>query len=118
MGLSRLTSEPNVYRNNEQTMFVMVYVDDLLFLGQQQEVDKTFKEVQKRVLLRPTGTLGIGQTIQFRDFFEVSLKPEYITTLLKETKMEATIVQTVSQPWQHLCVYNTHTGASSHGTLL
>ena len=97
MGLSRLTSEPNVYRNNEQTMFVMVYVDDLLFLGQQQEVDKTFKEVQKHVLLRPTGTLGIGQTIQFLgrdvhnngDFFEVSLKPEYITTLLKETKMEA-----------------------------
>ena len=97
LGLSRLTSEPNVYRNNEQTMFVMVYVDDLLFLGQQQEVDKTFKEVQKHVLLRPTGTLGIGQTIQFLgrdirnngDFFEVSLKPEYITTLLKETKMEA-----------------------------
>ena len=75
----------------------MVYVDDLLFLGQQQEVDKTFKEVQKHVLLRPTGTLGIGQTIQFLgrdihnngDFFEVSLKPEYITTLPKETKMEA-----------------------------
>ena len=44
LGLSRLTSEPNVYRNNEQTMFVLVYVDDLL---------------------RPTGTLGIGQTIQF-----------------------------------------------------
>ena len=96
MGLSRLTSEPNVYRNNEQTMFVMVYVDDLLFLGQQQEVDKTFKEVPKHVLLRPTGTLGIGQTIQLLgrdihnngDYFEVSLKPEYITTLLKETKME------------------------------
>ena len=55
--------ELNVYRNNEQTMFVRVYVDDLLFLEQQQEVDKTFKEVQKHVLLRPTGTLGIGQTI-------------------------------------------------------
>ena len=97
MGLSRLTSEPNVYRNHEQTMFVMVHVDDLLFLGQQQEVDKTFKEVQKHVLLRPTGTLGIGQIIQVLgidihnngDFFEASLKPEYITRLLKETKMEA-----------------------------
>ena len=94
-GLFRLTSEPNVYRNNEQTMFVMVYVDDLLFLGQQQ-VDMTFKEVQKHVLLRPTGTLGIGQPIQFLgsdihnngDYFEVSLKTEYITTLLKETKTE------------------------------
>ena len=34
LGPTRLTSEPNVYRNKEQTMFVMVYVDDLLFLGQ------------------------------------------------------------------------------------
>ena len=59
MGLSRLTSEPNVYRNNEQTMFVMVYVDDLLFLGQQQEVDKTFKEVLKHVQPRPIGTLEL-----------------------------------------------------------
>ena len=106
MGLSRLTSEPNVYRNNEQTMFVMVYVDDLLFLGQQQEVDKTFKEVQKHVLLRPTGTLGIGQTIQFLgrdihnngDFLEVSLKPEYITTLLKETKWKQAIQHQGRQP--------------------
>ena len=96
LGLTRLTSEPNVYRNKEQTMFVMVYVDDLLFLGQPQEVNKTFQEIQKHVLLRPTGTLGVGQTIQFLgrdiynngDHFELSLKPEYITTLLKETKME------------------------------
>ena len=94
LGLTRLTSEPNVYRNKEQTMFVMVYVDDLLFLGQPQEVNKTFQEIQKHVLLRPTGTLGVGQTIQFLgrdiynngDHFELSLKPEYITTLLKETK--------------------------------
>ena len=96
LGLTRLTSEPNVYRNKEQTMFVMVHVDDLLFLGQPQEVNKTFQEIQKHVLLRPTGTLGVGQTIQFLgrdiynkgDHFELSLKPEYITALLKETKME------------------------------
>ena len=97
LGLTRLTSEPNVYRNTEQTMFVMVYVDDLLFLGNHQEVNKTFQEIQQHVLLRPTGTLGVGQTIQFLgrdihnggDYYELSLKPEYITTLLKETKMEA-----------------------------
>ena len=96
LGLTRLTSEPNVYRNTEQTMFVMVYVDDLLFLGNHQEVNKTF-QIQQHVLLRPTGTLGVGQTIQFLgrdihnggDYYELSLKPEYITTLLKETKMEA-----------------------------
>ena len=42
LGLTRLTSEPSVYRNSEQTMFVMVYVDDLLlFLGNYHEVNKT-----------------------------------------------------------------------------
>ena len=45
LGLTRLTSEPNVFRNKEQTMFVMVYVDDLLFLGQHQEVNKTFQKI-------------------------------------------------------------------------
>lgn len=42
LGLTRLTSEPNVFRNKEQTMFVMVYVDDRLFLGQHH---KTFQEI-------------------------------------------------------------------------
>ena len=35
LGLTRLTSEPNVYRNKEQTMFVMVYVDGATPRGQQ-----------------------------------------------------------------------------------
>jgi len=29
LGVTRLVSEPNVYRNAQQTVFVMVYVDDL-----------------------------------------------------------------------------------------
>ena len=32
---------------------------------------------------------SLAETSNNGDFFEVSLKPEYITTLLKETKMEA-----------------------------
>ena len=54
LGLTRLVSEPNVYCNEKRTVFVMVYVDDLLFLGQEQEVNRIFEAIQQKVLLRPT----------------------------------------------------------------
>ena len=57
LGLTRLVSEPNVYRNVQQTVFVMVYVDHLLFLGEQSKVNKIFEAIQQKVLLRPTGGL-------------------------------------------------------------
>ena len=36
LGLQRLVSEPNVYKNIFGTLYVMVYVDDLLFLEKTQ----------------------------------------------------------------------------------
>ena len=58
LGLTRLVSEPNVYGNAQQTVFVMVYVDDLLFLGEQSEVNRIFEAIQQKVLLRLTGELA------------------------------------------------------------
>ena len=94
LGLSRLTSEPNVYRNNEQTMFAMVYVMTYYSLDNNKKPTRLSSKYKSMYYYRPTGTLGIGQTIQFLgrdihnngDLFEVSLKPEYITTLLKGNK--------------------------------
>ena len=48
LGLTRLVSEPNVYRNAQQTVVVMVYVDDLLFLGEQWEVNRIFEKSNRR----------------------------------------------------------------------
>ena len=52
LGLKRLQSEPNVYTNGK--VYIMVYVDDLLFTGEPDEVARTFKEIQAKMLLRHT----------------------------------------------------------------
>ena len=96
LGLTRLVSEPNVYRNEQQTVFVMVYVDDLLFLGEQSEVNKIFEAIQQKVLLRPTGELTYGKTISFLgrnltnrgDHIDITLAPDYVEAILKEHNLQ------------------------------
>ena len=96
LGLTRLVSEPNVYRNEQQTVFVMVYVDDLLFIGEQSEVNKIFEAIQQKVLLRPTGELTYGKTISFLgrnltnrgDHIDITLAPDYVEAILKEHNLQ------------------------------
>ena len=96
LGLTRLVSEPNVYRNVQQTVFVMVYVDHLLFLGEQSKVNKIFEAIQQKVLLRPTGGLTYGKTISFfgriltnkGDHIDMTLASDYIETILKEHNLQ------------------------------
>ena len=45
LGLQRLVSEPNVYKNILGTVYVMAYVDDLLFFGEDTEVTRVFKAI-------------------------------------------------------------------------
>ena len=96
LGFTRLVSKPNAYHTVQQTVFVMVYVDDLLFLGEQSEVNKIFKAIQQKVLLRPTGELTCGKTISFLgriltnkgDHIKRPLAPDYIETILKEHNLQ------------------------------
>ena len=75
--------------------FVLVYVDDLLFLGAEQTTDRLFTAIQQQLLLRPTGTLTPGNTVSFLgrnitncgDHYEISLNDEYTTTLLTEMNL-------------------------------
>ena len=57
----RLKSEPNVYTNETRNCYIMVYVDDLLVLGDKTAVDSTFEAVQKQVLLKHIGYLEPGK---------------------------------------------------------
>ena len=92
LGLQRLVSEPNVYKNILGTLYVMAYVDDLLFFGEDTEV---FKAIQAQVLLRPTGELLVGHTISFLgrqlthkgEYIEITLGDKYMNTLLEEQDM-------------------------------
>ena len=65
LNMRRLKAEPNVYCNSAGTVYIMAYVDDLLFVGEPQQIQDTFRAIQKQLLLRPTGTLTMGQTIAF-----------------------------------------------------
>ena len=61
----RLKSEANVYTNATCDCYIMVYVDDLLVLGEKTTVDSIFKAIQKQVLLKHIGHLEPGQPQQF-----------------------------------------------------
>ena len=94
LGLKRLQSEPNVYTNGK--VYIMVYVDDLLFTGEPDEVARIFKGIQAKMLLRHTGTCTTNNTIDFLgrkitnkgDHFEVSLGNSYIDNILQEANLQ------------------------------
>ena len=96
LGLRRSTAEPNIYMTATRDCFVLVYVDDLLFLGEDNIVNKLFVAIQQQLLLRPTGTLTPGNTVAFLgrnitnkgDHYEISLTDEYTTTLLDEMNLQ------------------------------
>eukprot|EP00435_Cladocopium_sp_Y103_P020287 s1005_g4.t4 len=96
LGYIRLTSEPNVFRHPDNKAYIMVYVDDLLFTGETQEINRIFKEIQQHLLLRQTGESTPGSTVSFLgrkiinrgNHFEITLGKDYITDILKEAKLE------------------------------
>ena len=47
IGLHRSTAAPNIYMTEARDCFVLAYVDDLLFLGEEQIANKLFKDLQE-----------------------------------------------------------------------
>jgi len=43
----------------QRSAYILVYVDDLLLLGDEATVNKIFEAIQQHFLLRPTGTLTV-----------------------------------------------------------
>eukprot|EP00438_Fugacium_kawagutii_P015960 Skav227097 [mRNA] locus=scaffold199:26190:27674:+ [translate_table: standard] len=92
LGLQRSVTEPNIYYTPTRDCYILVYVDDLLFAGEEPTVNRLFKAIQQHLLLRPTGKLDIGNTVTFLgrnitnrgDHYEVCLADNYTTTLLEE----------------------------------
>ena len=96
LGLQRSTAEPNIYYTQQRSAYILVYVDDLLLLGDEEVTNKIFAAIQQHLLLRPTGTLTVGSTVSFLgrnitnrgDYYELGLADSYNNTLLEESKME------------------------------
>ena len=87
----RLKSEPNVYTNATRDCYIMVYVDDLLVLGDKTAVDSTFEAVQKQVLLKHIGYLEPGKQQEFLgrnidhfgNYCNLGLKDSYIDNMIE-----------------------------------
>ena len=65
IGLHRSTAEPNIYMTTTRNCFVLVYVHDHLFLGEEQIINMLSEEIQQHLLLRPADTLSTGNTVAF-----------------------------------------------------
>ena len=56
LGLVRCTTESNVYRSKDCEVYIMICVDDLLFIGVQNIINTLFSKMQKEVLLGQQAT--------------------------------------------------------------
>ena len=95
----RLKSEPNVYTLPTRDCYIMVYVDDLLVLGDPTIVNKTLEAIQQRVLLKHIGYIEPQQPQQFLgriikhngDHITVGLADSYINNVIEEASRTATL---------------------------
>ena len=66
VGFTRVQSDANIYLHFELLVIIFVYVDDLLVLGIRTSIDKIFKLLNDRFLIKRTGHLNDdGSTARF-----------------------------------------------------
>ena len=96
-GFKRMKSDPNLYVHESKRLYVLAYVDDLMFFGQKREVDSMAQDLQSDLLLKLTGTLSEGENVTFLgreirrtpDAIELYMKSEYIDRMLELYDMKS-----------------------------
>ena len=84
-----------MYKHPEGKAYIMVYVADLLFVGETEEINNILNKIQEKMLLRTTGEASPGNTISFLgrkiankgDHFDISLDDEYVDNIFQEMKL-------------------------------
>ena len=87
----RMKSDPNLYVHNDKRLYVLAYVDDLMFFGSEVDVSALVQDLQKDLLLKMTGTLNENQSVIFlgrnlkrtSTFISVGMSPAYIDNMLE-----------------------------------
>ena len=95
LGFKRLLSEANVYANTTNDVYIMVYVDDIMVIGDPTKVNKILEKIQEKVLLKHTAYLDPGEKHYFLgrqihnegNYFDIKLDDDYIGTILQEANM-------------------------------
>ena len=88
----------------------MVYLDNLLFMGEQKEIDILFNKTMQYVLFRSTGKLITGKTINLLrriitykgDYININLENNYIDNILKLKEFNMTTYNVTSAPGFHI----------------
>ena len=89
-GFRRVKSDPNLYVHEQKQLFVLAYVDDLMFFGSKPDVELAVADLQKDFLLKMTGDLCEGQSVTFlgrelkrtHEAILVGMSPDYIENML------------------------------------
>ena len=58
-----MKSEPNIYYFKDSRHYMLVYVDDVVIIGDQPQ--RLFDELAKQIALKKNGSLSEGQTVKF-----------------------------------------------------
>ena len=105
LNCSRMKSDPNLYVHNQKRLYVLTYVDDLMFFGSRPDVDVLANDMRKELLLKITGHLSEGQEVHFlgRDIrrtpeaMELSMRPTYVEKILLKLWICRTVAQSRPQ---------------------
>ena len=92
----RTKCDSNLYYHKSLRLYIVCYVDDLLLLGDDDLIVSTLSALNKSLLLRETGKLDEGTSVDFlgrvitkhNGAVTLTMDPKFIDTLLDEMNMK------------------------------
>ena len=96
LNFDRMKSDPNLYVHKTKRLYVLTYVDDLMFFGHRSDIDVVMTEMRKELLLKTTGQFSEGQEVHFlgreirrtSEAIELSMSPIYVEKILETLEMQ------------------------------
>ena len=96
LNFDRMKSDPNLYVHKTKRLYVLTYVDDLMFFGHRSDIDVVMTEMRKELLLKTTGQLSEGQEVHFlgpeirrtSEAIELSMSPIYVEKIMETLEMQ------------------------------
>ena len=107
LNFSRMKSDPNLYVYNQKRLYVLTYVDDLMFFGSRPDIDVLANDMRKELLLKTTGHLSEGQEVHFgreirrtSEAIELSMSPTYVEKIMETMETCRTVTTPGTDPWK------------------
>ena len=96
LNFDRMKSDPNLYVHKKKRLYVLTYVDDLMFFGHRSDIDVVMTEMRKELLLKTTGHLSEGEEVHFLgreirrtpDAIALFMSPIYVEKIMETLEMQ------------------------------